>query len=276
MSLNEGQSFSSSYMCHVCNKVFSQGSTLSKHLKKNHNFKWPSGHSRFRYKLEHDGFYRLQKLRYESLELFELLNKNEVHFDSLTANQNTDDSVKSCGAANSPSLSLINLDASQSNNCKNENSILTSDFTNLIELNENIKIEANKLPTKLDENMSGNNEPIIFESDTFQNCLYTCDHFNNNEISNLRLETPRKQILGKTFTNESHMQQPPNTKSEFDLEGFFFSSNFEMKQNPGSSLATPTKFSVYPEVSNQLDLSQIAKHTNAMDLALFDYNQMNL
>jgi hypothetical protein len=62
MSLNDGQSFSSSYMCHVCNKVYCQGSTLSKHLKNSHNFEWPSGHSRFRYKLEVDGYYRLQTL----------------------------------------------------------------------------------------------------------------------------------------------------------------------------------------------------------------------
>ncbi|KAJ8316430.1 hypothetical protein KUTeg_006444, partial [Tegillarca granosa] len=35
------------YACHVCKSVFTRGGTLTKHLKKNHNFKWPSGHSRF-------------------------------------------------------------------------------------------------------------------------------------------------------------------------------------------------------------------------------------
>lgn len=63
------------YMCHVCKKTYSQGSTLSKHLKSVHNFQWPSGHSRFRYKLETDGFYRLQTLRYESPNLVRELNK---------------------------------------------------------------------------------------------------------------------------------------------------------------------------------------------------------
>ena len=58
-------------MCHVCNKIYSTQSTLSRHLKKRHNYQWFSGHSRFRYKLEADGYYRLQMLRYESLELVE-------------------------------------------------------------------------------------------------------------------------------------------------------------------------------------------------------------
>lgn len=56
-------------MCHVCNKVYCQGATLSKHLKKTHQFKWPSGHNKFRYKLDEDGYYRLQTLRYESIDL---------------------------------------------------------------------------------------------------------------------------------------------------------------------------------------------------------------
>lgn len=56
-------------MCHVCNKVYCQGSTLSRHLKKTHQFKWPSGHNKFRYKLDEDGYYRLQTLRYESIDL---------------------------------------------------------------------------------------------------------------------------------------------------------------------------------------------------------------
>jgi hypothetical protein len=58
-------------MCHVCNKLYSQSATLSRHLKKTHNFKWPSGHDKFRYKLDPDGYYRLQTLRYESVELFQ-------------------------------------------------------------------------------------------------------------------------------------------------------------------------------------------------------------
>lgn len=89
MNLNDGQHFSSSYMCHVCNKVYCQGSTLSRHLKKAHNFEWPSGHSRFRYKLEADGYYRLQTLRYESLELYQILNKEKSTTNSENAQFNS-------------------------------------------------------------------------------------------------------------------------------------------------------------------------------------------
>jgi hypothetical protein len=62
----------------VCDKIYTNGGTLSIHLKNIHKYKWPSGHSRFRYKLDNDGFYRLQTLRYESVELVEKLNKEKV------------------------------------------------------------------------------------------------------------------------------------------------------------------------------------------------------
>jgi hypothetical protein len=65
------------YKCHECEKTYSCGSTLSTHLKNVHNYKWPSGHSRFRYKLDNDGYYRLQTLRYESVELVEKINKEK-------------------------------------------------------------------------------------------------------------------------------------------------------------------------------------------------------
>ena len=53
--------------------MFTRGSNLTLHLKNKHKFKWPSGHARFRYKLHDDGFYRLQTVRYESIELTEQL-----------------------------------------------------------------------------------------------------------------------------------------------------------------------------------------------------------
>jgi hypothetical protein len=55
------------YCCHVCEAVFSRGTGLTVHLKKQHNFCWPSGHSRFRYKKSDDGYFRLQTIRYEKL-----------------------------------------------------------------------------------------------------------------------------------------------------------------------------------------------------------------
>uniref|UniRef100_H3B8N9 Zgc:112083 n=1 Tax=Latimeria chalumnae TaxID=7897 RepID=H3B8N9_LATCH len=37
------------YKCHICERVFSWGYSLTNHLRKKHELKWPSGHSRFRY-----------------------------------------------------------------------------------------------------------------------------------------------------------------------------------------------------------------------------------
>lgn len=66
------------YKCHICEeKIYTNGSTLSTHLKQIHNVQWPSGHSRFRYKLDSDGFYRLQTLRYESIELVEQIKREQ-------------------------------------------------------------------------------------------------------------------------------------------------------------------------------------------------------
>ncbi|XP_069470480.1 histone H4 transcription factor [Ambystoma mexicanum] len=61
------------YKCHICEKRFSRGYNLTLHLRKKHDFKWPPGHPRFRYKEHEDGFLRLQMVRYESMELTEQL-----------------------------------------------------------------------------------------------------------------------------------------------------------------------------------------------------------
>lgn len=59
------------YKCHVCEKTFVRGYPLTFHLKKKHMFQWPPGHSRFRYKLHPDGYFRLQTVRYESIDVTE-------------------------------------------------------------------------------------------------------------------------------------------------------------------------------------------------------------
>lgn len=59
------------YCCHCCNKRYSFGWSLSKHLIKNHGFQLPSGHKRFTYRQDIDGFYRVQTTRIESLEVSE-------------------------------------------------------------------------------------------------------------------------------------------------------------------------------------------------------------
>ncbi|XP_008331190.1 histone H4 transcription factor [Cynoglossus semilaevis] len=65
--------FTAQYKCHVCGQCFTRGNNLTVHLQKKHQFKWPSGHPRFRYKKHEDGFLRLQLIRYESVELTEQL-----------------------------------------------------------------------------------------------------------------------------------------------------------------------------------------------------------
>ncbi|KAK8377448.1 hypothetical protein O3P69_013824 [Scylla paramamosain] len=66
------------YACHVCDSKFSISDSLTKHLIKIHNYEWPVGHTRFRYKQDEDGFYRLQTVRYESIELNqEMMNEGE-------------------------------------------------------------------------------------------------------------------------------------------------------------------------------------------------------
>eukprot|EP00794_Sanderia_malayensis_P014400 gene14400-15899_t len=65
------------FMCHICQKQFSRGYFLTKHLKSDHDFSWPSGHIRFQYKKHEDGFCRLQMVRFESAELSELLTEDD-------------------------------------------------------------------------------------------------------------------------------------------------------------------------------------------------------
>ncbi|XP_046550772.1 histone H4 transcription factor-like [Haliotis rubra] len=71
------------YFCHVCEKRFTRGNQLTKHLKKQHKFKWPPGHSRFRYKVHEDGTLRLQTIRYESIEVSdEIMDSESMQDDS--------------------------------------------------------------------------------------------------------------------------------------------------------------------------------------------------
>lgn len=65
------------YCCHIamCEKRFKKGASLTKHLQNIHGFTMPSGHSKFIYRREEDDCYRLQTLRYESLEVSQVEQK---------------------------------------------------------------------------------------------------------------------------------------------------------------------------------------------------------
>lgn len=57
------------YACHCCERFFKSGKSLSVHLIKKHGFRLPSGHKRFTYRMDENGFYRLETTRIESLEV---------------------------------------------------------------------------------------------------------------------------------------------------------------------------------------------------------------
>ena len=60
------------YECHCCQRQFSRGDILTKHLVKVHDFKRASGHSRYRYiQSPNDGRYRLETVRFDSIEVTE-------------------------------------------------------------------------------------------------------------------------------------------------------------------------------------------------------------
>ncbi|KAJ8974093.1 hypothetical protein NQ317_011612 [Molorchus minor] len=65
------------YECHCCKYKCKRGGLLTKHLMKKHNYHWPSGHTRFRYRKDQDNIYRLQTVRYESLEVTQEMIRNE-------------------------------------------------------------------------------------------------------------------------------------------------------------------------------------------------------
>lgn len=57
------------YMCHICQKQYAKGNSLSRHLVSQHRFQWPPGHTRFAYTCNKDNIFTVQTFRYESIEL---------------------------------------------------------------------------------------------------------------------------------------------------------------------------------------------------------------
>lgn len=92
------------YVCHICTKKFLRGYLLTKHLKADHDFILAPGHSRFIYKLDNDGFYRLQTRRVENLTeptFLSTANADNVKKVEIEMIENSSDNltfqVKPCG-----------------------------------------------------------------------------------------------------------------------------------------------------------------------------------
>jgi hypothetical protein len=281
-------------MCHVCNKVYSLGSTLSKHLKTTHNFEWPSGHSRFRYKLEEDGYYRLQTLRYESIELFELLNKEEIknkhntqstlqetntslslNADSNLNTQNISNSIEyleSMASTNSLNYDLINtVDSTSHSVSGNFNN--NSSYNSTININNNID---NKIKNSINIDMDVNNDQQNqFYLNTNHN-LTNGDCENNDENmegdeSQGRERTSLFQKCQNLFDDDTDAFNNSNTQTN-DLNNQSFLTNLETPQKQNAvPLATGRSFLNLAEQSEQLHQLQQQKRFE-FDLENFFYN----
>ncbi|RNA22493.1 histone H4 transcription factor [Brachionus plicatilis] len=198
------KNFGTMYMCHVCKKTYSQGSTLSKHLKSVHNFQWPSGHSRFQYKLETDGFYRLQTLRYESPKLVKELNRTK-DLEKL-ANSKIPDLPVNYESFDSSLISSIGTSSTSEYSSSNT----VYDMTNQhLQLALPINLESIE-PDSADDNFLLNKK--------------------NEEIQKMEVECEsEKNYFVLVNTDMSQNLESQAERVEFDIENFL-ESNFRVKE----------------------------------------------
>jgi hypothetical protein len=57
------------YCCNMCDSRFLRGSLLTRHLRSKHNISWPSGHCRFKYKRDKNGFFWLETTRSDDVNM---------------------------------------------------------------------------------------------------------------------------------------------------------------------------------------------------------------
>ncbi|EDV26193.1 uncharacterized protein TRIADDRAFT_23582 [Trichoplax adhaerens] len=81
---HEAEMASARYACHICGCRYTRGYSLTSHLKKKHHFEWPGSLSRLIYSQCDDGMYRLQTVRYESVEL--QVDQNKENHQSVIKN----------------------------------------------------------------------------------------------------------------------------------------------------------------------------------------------
>ena len=262
-------------MCHVCNKIYCQGSTLSRHLKSKHNFQWPSGHSRFRYKLDSDGYYRLQTVRYESVELIEQLNKNAVNESEKNPESNI--FMENCMQIDNNSISKTPINDQNdivvhfndnNDNLSNSSNIFNSlnyEMSNGSTINlNNDEMQANsKNKTQFYQNIhekpsnQTDDEEFMLgtdqENDKLQSqqknkFVYILDNESNFGCTDSNVDA----ICNKTYRNENLQY---NQSQEFDFENFL-NSNFQIKQQATSDIdhysfnTTKASFSKHQQLNN--------------------------
>ncbi|KAJ1189888.1 hypothetical protein NDU88_006630 [Pleurodeles waltl] len=133
------------YMCHICDKCFSRGYNLTLHLRKKHQFKWPPGHPRFRYKEHEDGFLRLQLVRYESMELTEQLLEGREQQSSVPGSSSEPLLITSCYS----NLEEIHCDPAEATP------------TNMVQLNGGLRGPSNATDTSQGSWQSRDDEHLI-------------------------------------------------------------------------------------------------------------------
>lgn len=194
-----GLQYSSSYMCHVCNKIYSTGATLTRHLKFQHNIQWQSGYSRFRYKLDSDGYYRLQTVRYDSVELVEKLNRQQQGEANKNLVQDTDvynilpQSQSLVKSAEDPNNGVVNLAFGQ--------------LINVIEQEFAVSIEPKT-------SMNINSSDTFASTSTVNNLNYKLEDNHNSDSLDL------ENILNSSFNFINNHKQLNNQNSSFEAMQF--------------------------------------------------------
>ncbi|KFM58772.1 Histone H4 transcription factor, partial [Stegodyphus mimosarum] len=225
------------YSCHLCDKMCTRGNYLTKHLLNHHKFHWPSGHCRFRYHLHEDGFYRLQTVRYESLELSQAMmgdnaenvddpddiinsafeNKSEENGSfssdiSVPLCHRSDDHVSSTNPIFNGSV-VYCLDSRSDTEFQNRPSVISSSLNGAFIENAELQNRPSVISCSLDfmENTGLQNPPSIITSlgDTF-----TEDAELQNRPSII------SSSLDDTFIDDVEIQNHPSTISSSLSESF--------------------------------------------------------